>query len=244
MTLQAPSPTLAHPDLGQQGLHVWHLDLDRPGPIARAVALDACLSAAELRRHTDLTDPGAKALALLARGGLRHVLGRYLGMAPADLQFGTIANGKPVLAGPARAAGLHFNLSHSGTRVAIAVSSAAAVGVDIEHIRPSSHLAKVARRFFAQEEAASLAVLSGQDLTTAFFRIWTLKEAFIKMTGRGLAQPLHNFAVSAGPPARLLRCTDTPEAANWHYDCRPIAESYICSVVCAQGLARAAHFNG
>jgi 4'-phosphopantetheinyl transferase len=246
MTMLAP-PRIATenlPVLGPHDLHVWHMDIDRPGSIAQAVGRDACLSDAEKLRLSALADPGARALARLARGGLRHLLGQYLGIAPAEVAFSTTTNGKPVLAGRGRAAGLEFNLSHSGRRVAIAVSSGAAVGIDIEKIRPSPRLIRVAHRFFATEEAASLAALSQEDRQTAFFQIWTLKEAFIKTTGRGLSQRLNSFAVAADPPARLLRCDDTPGAANWQYDCRQITASYICSVICADPLARPIHFNG
>lgn len=246
MTMLAPprTATANHPVLGPHDLHVWHMNLDQPGIIARAIGGDACLSDAEKRRLSEVADPKARALARLARGGLRHLLGQYLGMAPAEVAFCTTANGKPVLAGRGCDAGLEFNLSHSGRRIAIAVSSGAVVGIDIEKIRPSPRLVRVAQRFFAAEEAASLAALSQKDRATAFFRLWTLKEAFIKTTGRGLSQRLNRFAFAAGPPARMLWCDDTPGAANWHYDCRQIADGYICSVISADPLARPFHFNG
>lgn len=52
----------------------------------------------------------------------------------------------------------------------------------------------------------------------AFFRCWTLKEAFIKAKGQGLSIPLDQFDVSfvPGEPVRLLNTQwNTREAEQW-----------------------------
>ena len=84
-------------------------------------------------------------------------------------------NGKPVYSG----LDIHFNLSHAGTCVVCAVSDRA-VGIDIE--RPRKNAIKVAERFFTQEECDWI----GDD-SLRFARIWTLKEAYAKLTGDGIA---------------------------------------------------------
>ena len=84
-------------------------------------------------------------------------------------------NGKPVYSGLE----IHFNLSHAGTCVVCAVSDRA-VGIDIE--RPRKNAIKVAERFFTQAECDWI----GDDILR-FARIWTLKEAYAKLTGDGIA---------------------------------------------------------
>ena len=79
-------------------------------------------------------------------------------------------NGKPVYSGLE----IHFNLSHAGTCVVCAVSDRP-VGIDIE--RPRKNAIKVAERFFTQAECDWI----------GFARIWTLKEAYAKLTGDGIA---------------------------------------------------------
>jgi hypothetical protein len=49
----------------------------------------------------------------------------------------------------------------------------------------------------------------------AFFRYWTLKEAFIKALGEGLSHPLHQFDVTIESPIALITRPDASEAANW-----------------------------
>lgn len=73
---------------------------------------------------------------VLAHGGLRFILGLYLGLDPARIEFGSTATGKPTLAGlrPENAA-LTFNLSHAHGNAMVAVAQGRDVGVDLEMIR-------------------------------------------------------------------------------------------------------------
>ena len=93
---------------------------------------------------------------------------------------------------------MHFNLSHSGSYAVCAVSDAP-VGVDIEVRRKNTNL-KVAKRFFSQAEndyIDSFETLESRE--DAFYRIWTLKEAFVKATGEGLSRPLNEFSFTFTP---------------------------------------------
>jgi 4'-phosphopantetheinyl transferase len=89
-------------------------------------------------------------------------------------------------------ASLYFNLSHSGEWLIGAVSEYE-IGVDIEKIRDID--LSVARRFFSPAEVASLENMQNPDFRSEFFRIWTLKESYIKCIGKGLAHPLDSFTV-------------------------------------------------
>lgn len=85
---------------------------------------------------------------------------------------------------------LCYNLSHSGDYV-LCVASDKKVGCDIEKIKEAP--LKVARRFFCQGEVDYLSKVAKTD--DAFFRIWTIKESYTKMDGRGLSMGLKNFEV-------------------------------------------------
>ncbi len=111
------------------------------------------------------------------------------------------ACGKPYISGPCP---LHFSLSHSGDIVMCAVCDVP-VGCDTEYTgrrRP-----RVAGRFFSEGERAYLsgAEGAGED-GDAFFRLWTLKESFQKLTGLGFALPMSEFTVDLTGDQPAVSC--------------------------------------
>lgn len=191
-------------------VHVSSLDL----PPHLLVAARAILAPEETARADAFLRAQDRARFAAARSWLRHVLGAYLALAPADLAFAYGPHGKPALAGPEGL--LDFNLSHTGGHALLCVSPGLAIGADIEAVRPIEE--KVAERFFSGAEVEALAALPQEERTDAFFRCWTRKEAYLKALGSGLATPLDAFAVSLGPdePARLLEVRGEPgEADAW-----------------------------
>ena len=119
----------------------------------------------------------------------RRVLSRKLGMAPESLQFDTGYKGKLYLVNGE----YQFNVSHSGDIAAVAVHPEKAVGIDVERIRPVS--AAVARRVFSPsdmkfvfgKETIPDGSFNDRETLERFFRVWTYKEAIVKMTGEGLS---------------------------------------------------------
>jgi 4'-phosphopantetheinyl transferase len=91
---------------------------------------------------------------------------------------------------------LEFSLSHTRGLVVCAVALRDAVGVDLEWPGREVARAELSRRFFAPAEADWLAALPATEQRAAFFELWTLKEAFIKAVGVGMAMPLADFAFS------------------------------------------------
>lgn len=85
---------------------------------------------------------------------------------------------------------LYFNLSHSKDYV-ICVISDKQVGCDIEKIKKANK--KLAERFFNRDELLFLNNSNNYDLD--FYRLWTIKESYIKMLGKGLSIPLNSFRV-------------------------------------------------
>ena len=98
-------------------------------------------------------------------------------------------HGKPFLK---NCPGLHFNLSHSGSRVLCALSDGE-VGCDIQQMGEMN--LQLARRFFSPEEVAALTARKEESRREYFYRLWALKESFVKAVGLGLALPLQEFSV-------------------------------------------------
>ena len=105
------------------------------------------------------------------------------------LEVAIAQGGKPYLA---KEPDIHFNLSHSGEWAVCAISSSP-VGVDIQHCDEGRR--DVASRFFHREEIRYLDSLPQFRRDEGFYRLWTLKESFVKATGRGLDLPLRSFWV-------------------------------------------------
>ena len=117
---------------------------------------------------------------------LRFITGRLLIREIFKERFGTAfaeikltEYGKPYITG---AENFHFNLSHSGDFVALAVSNAP-VGIDIEQIKEIEW--KDIAQTFSAKEKSMLNNSSGQ--LNCFYRIWTVREAFSKEEGTGLS---------------------------------------------------------
>ena len=87
----------------------------------------------------------------------------------------------------------HFSLSHSGD-FAICSIGGEEIGSDIEWVRSGKE--RLAERFFAEEELAWIRKAdSAGEQEDRIFRIWTMKESFLKVTGFGMSLPLKDFAV-------------------------------------------------
>ena len=172
-----------------------------------------------------------KTQALRFRPDKNLSLGAEYLLAEACREFGLDLASLTAQAGPGEkpgfpGSGVSYNLSHSGTR-AICVMSAYECGCDIEQIDKAD--LRVASRYFAPEECAQLdSCRSEEEKRELFYRLWTLKESYMKCTGLGFRLALGAFAVSAekGAP-RLLRGAD--EAEYSFFEPEPPA-GYRCSV--------------
>jgi 4'-phosphopantetheinyl transferase len=142
---------------------------------------------------------------IVARARLRQILSGYLDRSPRAIEISIGVQGKP------QVTGLEFNLSHSGELVAYAISNRA-VGIDIERVR-SIDLAGIIERFFAPSEFAAWQKLPPADQELAFFRTWTVKEAYLKALGTGLHTPLSEVEVTIDQDSPVI--LQAPNLENW-----------------------------
>jgi 4'-phosphopantetheinyl transferase len=132
---------------------------------------------------------------LLGRVLLRVALSSYdRSVAPASWNFTHNDYGKPSICDEQNRASLYFNLSHSAEKVVLAVSHFKDIGVDVECARKPRRIAAIAQRYFSDKEAAQLLKLPEDQQQLRFYDLWTLKEAYIKACGMGLAIPLQHFS--------------------------------------------------
>ena len=77
-----------------------------------------------------------------------------------------------------------FSISHSGDWLWLAIGESS-IGLDVEQHRPRRNLSKLMNHVLSPLELAW--VSSQDDELRAFYRLWTLREAVLKASGRGLA---------------------------------------------------------
>ncbi|MEY8353738.1 4'-phosphopantetheinyl transferase superfamily protein [Lachnospiraceae bacterium 54-53] len=82
---------------------------------------------------------------------------------------------------------IHFNISHTDGMVACAIGDRQ-LGIDVERVRPYPE--SVPRRVFSEAERRRLEEMPEAERSRYFFRIWTLKESYVKAAGCGLTVPL------------------------------------------------------
>lgn len=145
-----------------------------------------------------------------------------------DSQVFTGEHGKPMIDG------LEFSLSHSGD-LAICTVSDKLVGCDVEEIRKAPK--GVAERYLSCREQEYLSRFTEEAYDYAFFRLWTMRESYVKMTGEGMNLPLSEYELLVDEcallgyesSARVLRNGEVQEC----YISEISLQGYIISI-CAQ----------
>lgn len=91
-------------------------------------------------------------------------------------QLTFLQSGKPII----RNQNIHFNISHSGNLVGVAISKTGTIGLDIEKFRKFKNIDS-AFAFFSKLEQK--AILTSDSPDKKLIELWSKKEAFIKTTG-------------------------------------------------------------
>lgn len=163
------------------------------------------LSPAERQRFARLAAPRRRAQFLAGHCLARLALAAVGGGDWREWELGD-ADGRPVVLGGPGAAATDWNvsLSHSGKQVACALARGKIVGVDLEAGDRARQLERLVGFVCSKAERRRLDRLEGAAREQAFRLLWTLKEAWFKQRGEGLA------------PARLAQLCTEPAAQGAH----------------------------
>lgn len=135
---------------------------------------------------------------------LRRAVERETGRRPGGLRTAREENGKPYLPD---FPGLHFNLSHSGGMLLCAVDSRP-VGADVELIREIEP--DVAESCFTPQERTRLEGKETEEWRKEFYRLWTLKESYLKALGTGLRRNPLSVEITPTDPQEETWQTEGP----------------------------------
>jgi 4'-phosphopantetheinyl transferase len=212
-----------------------------PIPLDTTPGDPAALSDEERVRLSRMRSAAKRREFLVGRSSMRRVLGALTATPAHEVVLRTGDHGKPAIEG----APLHFNLSHSADRAVLAVSTAGALGIDIEAVAPRRPFARLARRFFAGSEIEWFEAHAPADRRAAFYRMWTLKEAYLKALGTGLSVSSRAFEVAvegdsvelASPPPGVTA------PGSLRLETLPADEGYVVSICTPADAVNYRHEN-
>jgi 4'-phosphopantetheinyl transferase len=192
--LNSWNPVRGIPPLQSDEVQLWRIDLEETADL--------------IEPYSSLLDDEERAKSLryrigrprdhfaIGRACLRALLGANLEADPRTITITNGLHGKPE-ASPVGGNNIAFNVAHSKDRILIALSRKGSIGVDVEHIDPSTDIMEVAQANFTANEVATLSALSNADARLrTFYTYWTRKEAITKADGRGLLLPLDSFDIA------------------------------------------------
>lgn len=188
------------------------------------------LSATELRRRSQFRLADDRDRFTLARVMLRLVLAQELDCDPRQVDIALDARGKPRVSHPTTAPA--FSIAHGGNLVVLAVSARGSVGIDVELADRDIEPEELIPYTCNAPEAAWLDTLSTAQRPSGFLFLWTLKEAYLKATGEGLAQDPRRIAFDLrdvhAPKLREPARGGEPQA--WQFFLQPDLENHILAL--------------
>ena len=175
--------------LMKNGIRIWRM---------RKSADISYLTESEMTFSKKYASADSKEAYLKGRSGLRAFASLYASISPSEVKIEITKSGKPFFE---NIAGLHFNISHSGSEVAIAFSTNP-VGFDMEVLDRKRDCLAIAERFFTAEESREVK-MAGDSANKLFARLWTAKESMLKLSGEGLVGGLDRAISLSDQEGRL-----------------------------------------
>jgi 4'-phosphopantetheinyl transferase len=214
-------------------VHVW--SGDSPADHAVDPSTWNVLSPHERAAAGRLRDDGDRAVRVLARATLRRLLARYTGTDPERLPFERNRHGKPELVAQPGHPRLRFNVSHSGAKILVAVTTERELGVDVERIQPEFPWGEVACSLLSSVEIATIRGLPPDRRVQTFFDCWVRKEAYLKGLGTGLSVPLGDFVVPLDPSGGAVHDDrrTSPAEPEWRVHPLDVGHGYAAALAVA-----------
>ncbi len=170
---------------------------------------------------------------IAAHALLRRMLEFHLQRPAQQWQFAIGEFGKPRIAKQFRLPDIDFNLAHTRGLVAAALIAGGKIGIDVEKIDAAKADVQVAQNYFASPEIEILGAEPASERAVCFFRIWTLKEAYLKAIGSGLGTPLDSFAFTLEPLGIEFLQGQDDDPRRWQFETLAASGGHVLSVAVA-----------
>ena len=225
----------AESSLAYGDIHLWRANLD--AQLLHQRQFSEILSADERTRACRYHFERDRARFIIRRGLLRIILGRYLHLDPAKIQFDYGPRGKPRIT-MSTVDPHYFSLSHSCGLALYAISRDGPVGVDVERLRVIRDAAEIGARYFTPPENLRWQSLGAAQRPEAFLRCWTRKEAHAKAIGTGISEFSTESRGRQPDPVGPGRARDLPQEPCANLECvvwnLTAARAYVAALACAR----------
>jgi 4'-phosphopantetheinyl transferase len=220
-------------------VHVWRIPLELHA--ARGGEFSDVLTPLEQARAARFVREEDRRRFQIGRAATRRILGRYLGVPPAQVGIDPDSRGKPQLDATSvpQDRHVHFNISHSGDWILVAFARAFPVGIDIESVRAAGTTEDLIEYLMSAGERRSLDTLPKEQRPAAFLQCWTSKEAFLKGVGVGLTAALRSIEVAIDPdqPAQVIAAPPELCPGDWRLHRLEFAAPYAGMLAVATNSA-------
>lgn len=205
--------------LADNEVHIWlsYLNVHQ----ARLKHLYPLLSDEEKERSERFKFYKHRKLFIASHGFLHATLCRYIGTPENGIQFSYAKYGKPSIIDNQNNENIQFNMSHSANLAILAVCKNHQLGIDIEFAERKTDWQGIIKRFYTDNEQEKLLSLPEDIQKETFFKIWTRKEAHMKITAQGLHLSPDKFEVSV-PPQEATFIKNLSSADNHFYKMQDI----------------------
>ena len=156
------------------------------------------LSAEEKIRATKFASDDLSFFYIVPHYYLRKIISEKSQLSPGNLNFVQENGHKPWCPDT----GIDFNISHAKNLFAIVLADTAKldVGVDIEIIKPIRDIESLVKNYMHPKEEEYIFNAGDENtIVTNFYKVWTRKEALLKMLGVGIAVDM--VKICAIPPS-------------------------------------------
>jgi len=186
--------------------------------------LQALLHPQEIEKAMRYRQENDRRQRIISKAVLRILVGRFIKVDPKEIRFKSDKNKKPYLESTI-SGNLHFNVSHSGNWILIALA-ANPVGVDVEQMDASFTYQNMLSFSFNKEEISY--IKSAKIPYQNFYKLWTRKESLLKATGKGLVDDLTLIPSLDGVHQDPTQITGSAE--NWQISSFNVDENHVGSV--------------
>jgi 4'-phosphopantetheinyl transferase len=222
-------------------VHVWLSTPEAVTDPERLAYYASILSPEERERYQRFHFDKDRHLFLVSHALVRKVLSSYIDIEPSVWQFSGNEFGRPEIASPDLSLSLRFNLTHTPGLAACVVTLNADCGIDAEEIRARGDQTGIAEKMFAAAEQAELKQLEGQVFLERFLTYWTLREAYCKALGVGIAHSKKDYSFELEANGRYgirLESPSSGQDGHWHFTLlRPGADHMVAVAVRSEGLS-------
>lgn len=225
-------------------IHVWWSYLDQPAEVTEKCY--EILSEPQRARISRYKTAQLRNRQTVSDGSLTSLVAGYLNDDPGHIELQFAQFGKPFLVRSEGGINLQFSVSHSSQIGVYAFARDRLIGVDVEEMVPRADWEGVLAMCLSEYERVWFFRLASPRKPEMSYRLWTIKEAYLKAIGRGLSISPADIEVSLeGENEYRFHSIngENERGRNWSIIPFTPATNFSASVVVEAGPTRIRYFH-